>query len=176
MIKFLIPTITVVVLTLRIAEAFTPIHLQSFRNPFTVHHVTESDSVNIDDGNTEEDGEDTYIYSSSVSKLRSLKFVELTKETSPGLLSDYLMELGASSVSLTDHDLDTESEQPIFAEPENDEMFAAVICGDAAVGKNIWMRCDVTAHFGDSFDLTAIVDDVRTNFEMAAGVFRKSVS
>ncbi len=110
--------------------------------------------------------------SSSSAKLRSLKFTQLTKATNPGLLSDYLMELGASSVSITDHDRDTPSENPIFAEPseENADIFAAIICGDAAVGKNLWMRCDVTAHFADSFDITGIVDDVRTNLEVAAGV------
>lgn len=118
------------------------------------------------------DEESSSTSSSSCTKLRSLKFTQLTKATNPGLLSDYLMELGASSVSITDHDKDTDAENPIFAEPseENADIFAAVICGDAAVGKNLWMRCDVTAHFADSFDIIGIVDDVRTNFDLAAGV------
>ena len=119
-----------------------------------IQHVTESSS------------------SSSCAKLRSLKFTQLTKATNPGLLSDYLMEIGASSVSITDHDRDTPSENPIFAEPSDSDadIFAAIICGDAAVGKNLWMRCDITAHFADSFDIIGVVDDVRTNFDVAAGI------
>jgi len=108
---------------------------------------------------------------SSASQLRSLKFVQLTSKTEPALLGDYLMEIGAYSVSITDHDADTENEKPIFAEPDrNDDadIFAAVICGDAAVGKNVWMRCDVSAHFADSVDVLQIVDDVRCTFDLGS--------
>ena len=122
---------------------------------------------NID---TVQDNETQDYYNSSA-KLRSLKFVQLTKKTNPGLLSDYLIELGASSVSITDHDKDSPEEQPIFKEPSDDDnIFAAIVCGDLAVGKNVWMRCDVTAHFADSFDLSAIIDDVRTTFDLASGI------
>ena len=106
---------------------------------------------------------------SSASKLQSLKFIKLTKQTEPALLADYLMEIGASSVAITDHDADTENENPIFAEPlpgDDADIFAAVVCGDAAVGKNVWLRCDVTAHFGDSSDPLAIVDNVRASFDL----------
>jgi ribosomal protein L11 methyltransferase len=108
---------------------------------------------------------------SSTAALRALKFVQLTKKMDPALLSDYLMEIGACSVSITDHDKDTDNEDPIFAEPdESNDIFAAIICGDAAVGKNLWMRCDVTAHIPASYDIAAIVDDVRTSFDLAVGV------
>ena len=102
----------------------------------------------------------------TVSKLRSLKFIQLTRQTEPALLADYLMEIGASSVSITDHDAETEKEDPIFLEPDNSDIFAAIVCGDAAVGKNIWLRCDVTAHFTESFDPLDIVDNVRTAFDL----------
>mmetsp|Transcript_32538 Transcript_32538/g.37902 ORF Transcript_32538/g.37902 Transcript_32538/m.37902 type:complete len:438 (+) Transcript_32538:217-1530(+) len=137
------------------------------------HHDTKSSllkisstSIDLEDSSQEEEKE-----YSSCSKLRSLTFVQLTKATSPQLLSDYLMELGASSVSITDHDKDGPLENAIYAEPDaNNESWAAIICGDAAVGKNIWMRCDVTAHFADSFDLLGIVDEVRTTLELASGI------
>ena len=65
------------------------------------------------------------------------------------------MELGAASVSVTDHDKGTDLESPIFAEPmayapntDNDE-FAAIICGDAAVGKNGKDQDDVFDSWGD---------------------------
>ena len=109
------------------------------------------------------------INTSSASTLQSLKFVKLTKQTEPALLADYLMEIGASSVAITDHDADTENENPIFAEPaidDDSDIFAAVVCGDAAVGKNVWLRCDVTAHFGESYDPLDIVDNVRTSFDL----------
>jgi len=101
----------------------------------------------------------------SASRLRSLKFIQLTKQTEPALLADYLMEIGASSVSITDHDANTENESPMFREPLDCDL-AAIICGDAAVGKNIWLRCDVTAHFTNSFDVLGIVDNVRTTFDL----------
>jgi ribosomal protein L11 methyltransferase len=157
-------SIYILLLVFNVAEAFYFGHhpfdnkvFKNVRHPLTFHHATTSEDIEEEKSN-------------SCSKLRALKFVQLTKNTNPGLLSDYLMEIGASSVSITDHDKDTPSENPIFAEPdESQEMFAAIICGDAAVGKNLWMRCDVTAHFGDSFDLVGIVDDVRTNFDLATG-------
>jgi len=105
-------------------------------------------------------------------KLRSMKFEKLDRSTEPQLLSDFLMELGACSVSITDHDRDTDIESPIFSEPLEDEesnvdIFAAVICGDAAVGKNVWLRCDVTAHFPITINLRLVADQVRYTFGMA---------
>lgn len=158
-----------------------PLSLQSpsltRRTSITFHPATVQQEGDISSNFEEESSEEestSVSTSSSIAQLRALKFVQLTKKTNPGLLSDYLMEIGASSVSITDHDKDTPSENPIFAEPSSNdaanEIFAAVICGDAAVGKNLWMRCDVTAHFTDSFDINAIVDDVRTNFDIAAGI------
>ena len=107
------------------------------------------------------------------SALRSLKFATLEASSEPQLLADFLMEIGACSASLTDHDKDTPLEEPVFREPGSDnddyEIWPppAVICGDAAVGKNVWRRCDVTAHFPASFDLRGVVDMVReSGFEI----------
>ena len=81
-------------------------------------------------------------------KLRAMTFTNLDATLQPALVSDFLMELGACSVAITDHDKDTELEDPLFMEPcdsDTADIFAAVVCGDAAVGKNIWMRCDVVS-------------------------------
>ena len=129
-------------------------------NAFQIHNVRTSSTSTKLNSQTEP--------IQSASKLRSLKFIQLTKQTEPGLLADYLMEIGASSVSITDHDKDTDAERPIFAEPDDADCFAAIICGDAAVGKNVWMRCDVTAHFGDSYNPLDVVDNVRTAFDLGA--------
>ncbi len=101
----------------------------------------------LDNPETEFTSPDDQDWDQSASRLRSLKFIQLTSKTEPALLADYLMEVGASSVSITDHDAgDPNNEKPIFAEPDKVDTFAAVVCGDAAVGKNIWMRCDVSEH------------------------------
>lgn len=75
------------------------------------------------------------------------------------------MEIGATSTSIVDADRDTPLEQAIYREPEdeswpNNEDNAAVICGDAAVGRNVWNRCNVTAHFAASADLPLIAEMV----------------
>jgi hypothetical protein len=87
---------------------------------------------------------------SSPSKMRCLKFVQLSYQTEPGLLADYLIELGAFSVSVTDHDLGTDLEIPIFAEPNmNNDEYAAIICGDSAVGKNGEEQDNLFESWGD---------------------------
>lgn len=135
---------------------------------FLVQNVRRTASISLKSSSTAEDPPVERI-PSSASKLTSVKFVQLTKQTEPALLADYLMEIGASSVAITDHDVNTENENPIYAEPSPDaDSLAAIICGDAAVGKNVWLRCDVTAHFGDSYDALTIVDNVRTYFDLGA--------
>ena len=73
-------------------------------------------------------------------------------------LSDFLMEIGACSVAITDTDADTDEENPMFHEPSltscsddllNDEELNeewAMIIPDLAAGRNLWRRCDVSAH------------------------------
>jgi len=91
--------------------------------------------------------------------LRSMRFSNLDKSQQPQLLCDFLMEIGACSTSITDSAQGTEKEVPIFLEPdENLWNTAAVICGDHAVGKNLWEKCDVSAHFADSADLRQIAE------------------
>ena len=89
-------------------------------------------------------------------------------------LSEFLMEIGACSVSITDSDADTIDENPLFDEPDlasslldGDELFEewAMVLPDLAVGRNLWKRCDVSAHFPSSFDIPSIVDAVRYTFQ-----------
>lgn len=95
-------------------------------------------------------------------------------------LSEFLMEIGACSVSVTDSDADTENEDPLFGEPTltssscsdddaDDEKKWAMIIPDLAAGKNLWRRCDVSAHFPSSLDVSSIVDSVRYAFDCPSG-------
>jgi len=96
--------------------------------------------------------------------LRSMTFTSLDSTTEPQLLADFLIELGACSTAITDHDRDTPDEIPIFREPDLTEDWA-VVCGDAAVGTNVWRRCDVTAHFPSTFDLRNVAEMVKDTFD-----------
>eukprot|EP00957_Ditylum_brightwellii_P083794 6368976-Ditylum_brightwellii.AAC.1 len=85
----------------------------------------------------------------SASTLRSVTFKSLTSSTPPEILSEFLLELGACSVSITDHDRDTPNETPIFREPGNNkEDWATIICGDAAVESiRVAFELDVALRF-----------------------------
>jgi ribosomal protein L11 methylase PrmA len=112
--------------------------------------------------------EKTESSSSSIaaSDLQSLTLVCLEQE--PSLVADFLMEIGACSVSVTDYDKDDdEHETPIFAEP-------AVVMEDWACGRNVWSRCDVTAHLPASFHLEQVVQLVRDTFDMPQLEFRRN--
>eukprot|EP00578_Thalassiosira_sp_NH16_P025550 CAMPEP_0181100066 /NCGR_PEP_ID=MMETSP1071-20121207/12997_1 /TAXON_ID=35127 /ORGANISM="Thalassiosira sp., Strain NH16" /LENGTH=551 /DNA_ID=CAMNT_0023182775 /DNA_START=169 /DNA_END=1821 /DNA_ORIENTATION=+ len=102
-------------------------------------------------------------------------------------LSEFLMEIGACSVSITDSDADTDDERPLFDEPsltpcsndllKKDELLSdaelgeewAMIIPDLAAGRNLWKRCDVSAHFPPSLDVPTIVDAVRYTFHCPSG-------
>ncbi len=94
-------------------------------------------------------------------------------------LSEFLMEIGASSVSVTDSDTGTSEEDPIFGSArdmlDDDDMIIlkskyAMILPDSAVGRNLWRRCDVSAHFPYSFDVSYVVDAVRDAFDCGGDV------
>lgn len=99
--------------------------------------------------------------------LRSMKFCNLDKSQQPQLLCDFLMEIGAYSTSITDSHQGTENEVPIFLEPdENMWSTAAIVCGDHAVGTNVWDKCDVSAHFANSADLKQIAGLVEDTLDI----------
>jgi ribosomal protein L11 methyltransferase len=92
--------------------------------------------------------------------------------------SEFLMEIGACSVSITDADANTSNEDPLFHEPtlttcpndyiEDSNDFAMVL-NDVAAGRNVWKKCHVSAHFPSSlFDVPTIVDALRYTFQMPA--------
>jgi len=128
--------------------------------------------------------------------LREIKFLELsaastnaaddnnydsTEDTTMDVrgLSEFLMEIGACSVSITDTDKDTPDEDPVFDEPgetscTNDvedvmiENTYAMVLEDRAVGRNLWKRCDVSARFPASIDVPSIIDSLRYTFSLPA--------
>lgn len=111
----------------------------------------------------------------TASTLRSMTFCNLNSTQQPQLLCDFLMEIGAYSTSIIDADRDTPREQAIYREPTMDDnntwskssdANAAVVCGDAAVGKNVWNRCNVTAHFAASANLQQVAEMVSTTLEL----------
>lgn len=99
-------------------------------------------------------------------------------------LAEFLMEIGACSVSVIDADANTSNEDPLFDEPtltacpndfladnhddeeDGEDMSKyAMVFKDAAVGRNLWKRCHVSAHFPSSmFDVSSIVDSIRFTF------------
>jgi len=87
-------------------------------------------------------------------------------------LSEFLMEIGASSVSVTDTDTGTLAEDPIFGSAremlDDDELRStyAMILPDAAVGRNLWRRCDVSAHFPTTYNVSHVVEAVRDAFDV----------
>jgi ribosomal protein L11 methyltransferase len=140
----------------------------TFKSPFRATTITALAPQPSGDASSTSDGD-------SASALRSVTFVNLSKDQEPQLLCDFLMELGACSASIVDADRDTPSEQAIYMEPSIDEDIngdstfpaaAAAILTDAAVGRNVWERCNVTAHFAASTDLSFVGNMVREALDL----------
>lgn len=168
--------------------AFTSVALQKSASSSSSSCVLQSSaSSSVNDGAIGDDVDETDPW-----VLRSVTFACLDGSPSspdPQLLADYLMEMGACSTAITDHDRDTDQEMPIFREPGEDvdldyeewstaetassnnaknQQKAALICGDAAVGTNVWNRCDVTAHIPAMMDIVGLAEGIRTAFELAS--------
>ena len=164
-----------------------------YRNPCLRVLSKESSEEIVDSEDNEEGGED---WDADSWVLREIKFLQLPAASTNALdddnydpstettmdvrgLSEFLMELGACSVSITDSDRDTPEEEPVFDEPgetscTNDvddvlvENNYAMVLEDRAVGRNIWKRCDVSAHFPASLDVPSIIDSLRYTFSLPA--------
>lgn len=116
--------------------------------------------------------------------LRQITFLDLTAsgpeddaELDARNFSEFLMEIGACSVSITDADANTSAEEALFHEPslttcpndyvEDNSNDFAMILNDYAAGRNVWKRCHVSAHFPSSlFDVPTLVDAVRHTFQI----------
>lgn len=118
--------------------------------------------------------------------LRQITFLDLTasgsgseedSELDARNFSEFLMEIGACSVSITDADANTSAEEALFHEPsltacpndfvEDSSNDFAMILNDYAAGRNVWKNCHVSAHFPSSlFDVPSIVDAVRHTFQI----------
>lgn len=147
--------------------------------------------------NSADDDEDEEDWDADSWALREIKFLQLpaastnavdddnydpTADTTMDVrgLSEFLMEIGACSVSITDSDKDTPEEDPVFDEPgetsctndvndvllTEEENSYALVLEDRAVGRNIWKRCDVSAHFPASLDVSTIIDSLRYTFNL----------
>ena len=104
---------------------------------------------------------DTTKASTNAATLRSVTFCNIPKNQEPDLLADFLMEMGAASVAVTDADAGTDREQPLFCEPDakntpwQDSLHWAA---------PVWNSCNVTALFGDATDLPWVVEMVQEAF------------
>jgi len=154
--------------------------------------LSKESSEGILESEDDEDEDDDWDADSWV--LREIKFLSLSAASSNALddinhdpteettmdargLSEFLMEIGACSVSITDSDKDTPDEDPVFDEPgetsctnDVDDVLGkyALVLEDRAVGRNIWKRCDVSAHFPGSLDVPSIIDSLRYTFSLPA--------
>jgi len=99
-------------------------------------------------------------------RLKSITFKNQNIETA-GLLSDFLLELGAASTSIVDHDRDTDMEKPIFGQHDDDRGLENGL-HEKWQPFQIWHQSNVSAQFPASFDVTSIVESVRIAFDLAA--------
>lgn len=163
-----------------------------YRQHVSLRVLSKESSEEIVDSEDEDDDWDTDSWA-----LREIKFLQLPAASTNAVdddnydpavdttmdvrgLSEFLMEIGACSVSITDSDKDTPEEDPVFDEPgetscTNDvddvltlENSYALVLDDRAVGRNIWKRCDVSAHFPASLDVSTIIDSLRYTFSLPA--------
>lgn len=163
-----------------------------YHQPVNLRVLSKESSEEIVDSQDDEDED----WDADSWALREIKFLQLPAVSSNALdhnnfdpseditmdvrgLSEFLMEIGACSVSITDSDKDTPEEDPVFDEPgetscTNDvddvliENIYAMVLEDRAVGRNIWKRCDVSAHFPASLDVSSIIDSLRYTFNLPA--------
>jgi ribosomal protein L11 methyltransferase len=75
------------------------------------------------------------------------------------------MEIGACSVSITDHDKDTVQEEPIFREPLTSPD-QSLLLYNKAITSEYWKRCNVVSHFPGTVDLMAVAILVQATFEL----------
>jgi ribosomal protein L11 methyltransferase len=103
------------------------------------------------------DGDDS-IPRTSPADLRSVTFSNIEKDQEPQILCNFLMELGACSTSITDVDVGTDQESPLFDE------FDTITMTRTAPTTQVWEHCHVTAHFPASISLEWIMEIVQDSF------------
>jgi hypothetical protein len=96
-------------------------------------------------------------------------------------LLEFLIEIGASSVSVTNSNRGTPSEDPIFGSAQhllddNDKQLKlplrskyAMVLLDLSISCNLWRRCNLSVHFPHLFNPLYIVDAVRNAFNCSEG-------
>lgn len=94
----------------------------------------------------------------AASTLRSMTLCNMDKTKQPQLLCDFLMEIGAVSTSVVDADRNTPLEQAIYREPSQAET--------GSDNNAVWNRCNVTAMFGASANLTLVAEMVSETLDL----------
>lgn len=140
----------------------------SMRAPLLLLATPSSTDVDTDMFN-----EDTM----NASALRNLTFFNFPKDQEPGILCDFLMEIGACSASIIDADRGTDLEQPLFGEPLVTSSGHQVVAEIDVTQPTdpweqslqwaapMWNRCNVSAHFPASVDLNLVLDLVAETFD-----------
>jgi len=145
--------------------ATSPYLVFSFSGPLLHYDSRDSSLSNIVDhdfDNIATENKDDWV-------LRSMNFncVEPSNPRSldPNLLAEFLMEIGACSVSITDHDKDTIQEEPIFREIfiKPDKSFLSY---NKEMTSEYWKRSNVIGHFPGTIDLRAVAILVQATFEL----------
>lgn len=93
----------------------------------------------------------------------SLKLLS-TPGTDSAALSDFLLDVGALSVSIEDAFGNTDQETPVFDDIEESEEADIFVHPD--VHNRIWRTCHITALFPSSWDVSHVVDEVASVFQL----------
>jgi ribosomal protein L11 methyltransferase len=116
------------------------------------------------------------------SLLQAITFCNLDRDQEPQLLCDFLMEIGACATSIVDADRDTEREVPWFDERlQQEPLLVASVNNDLANQDDpwgglsrfqqsqigVWPRCNVTAHFPASTDLSQVMQLVQESLQIS---------
>jgi ribosomal protein L11 methylase PrmA len=186
--------VLVTVIICDVVDAFRVAVPSLTRGPSTSRQHSVIASINDDTENDAEIRTNNDESSSSMARLRRVTFLGLTAASSSSstvvvgedksnddvsssmdarALSEFLMEIGASSVSVTDTESGTLDEDPIFGSAhemlDDDEIRStyAMILSDAAVGRNLWRRCDVSAHFPTTYNVSHVLEAVQDAFDIS---------
>jgi ribosomal protein L11 methyltransferase len=127
-----------------------------FQSSLAMSHSLDSSRENHQETvqRAETDGNENTIDNSSLdspASLRSLTFTRIPRHYQPHLLTDFLLELGATSAYITDSNAATAMETPIFGEP--------------GVATGQWEYSDVTAQVTASMDIDWLVETVSSTLD-----------
>uniref|UniRef100_A0A6V1NRU4 ETFB lysine methyltransferase n=1 Tax=Heterosigma akashiwo TaxID=2829 RepID=A0A6V1NRU4_HETAK len=147
------------------------------RNHFFIHGSAAEEEEKKEEG-------DEYLYSVASSGLKALVIEcrdDSGNDLDPSLLSDFLMEIGACSVSIEDSNRGTAAETPVYREPptggvvfDGADTLAGTPTGAlqataaaAAAPRPLWAASRVVAHLPAAWNSEEVVMLVGATFELA---------